>query len=103
MRFHAVSVIICAHNELKNLEQLVPLLISQDHPKFEVIIVNDRSSDGSEEWLHGQETVWPDLKIVSIAKVPPGINPKKQALIKGIEVSKYDILLLTDADCPPSI
>ena len=36
-----VSVIICAHDEEQNLRVLIPLLLEQDHPEFEVIIVDD--------------------------------------------------------------
>ena len=97
-----VSVIVCAHNEIENLKALVPQLISQDHPRFEVIIVNDRSTDGSEHWLQAQRANLSNLKVISQLEIPPGINAKKQALTTGIEAAKYDILLLTDADCLPA-
>ena len=43
----AVSVVVCAHDEETNLRELIPLLLRQDHPEFEVIIVDDRSNDGN--------------------------------------------------------
>lgn len=96
-----VSVIVCAHNQLHNLKKLVPALTSQDHPQFEVIIVNDRSSDGTEAWLHHQEVALPHLKSISVPGVPQGINPKKYALTRGVEAANHNLLLLTDADCQP--
>ncbi|HEY3429214.1 MAG TPA: glycosyltransferase, partial [Cyclobacteriaceae bacterium] len=46
-----VSVIICAHDEEQNLKELVPMLLRQQHPNFEVIVVNDRSNDGTYDFL----------------------------------------------------
>ena len=46
-----VSVIICAHDEEANLRELVPLLLAQSHPEFEIIVVDDRSNDGTFDFL----------------------------------------------------
>ncbi len=97
----AVSVIICAHNELLNLKHLIPALQAQNHPCYEIIIVDDRSEDGTKEWL--QTLVIPDLtlKLIAVSNCPQGQNPKKHALLQGINAAAHDILLLTDADCYP--
>ncbi len=96
-----VSIVVCAHNQLPNLKQLVPALLEQQYPDFEVIIVNDRSEDGTEAWLRKQQFDVPELHGISISDVPQGINPKKHALVRGIATARHDILLLTDADCVP--
>jgi glycosyltransferase involved in cell wall biosynthesis len=41
-----VSVIVCAHDEEQNLKELIPILLNQNHPEFEIIVVDDRSNDG---------------------------------------------------------
>ncbi|RZJ87287.1 MAG: glycosyltransferase, partial [Chryseobacterium sp.] len=46
-----ISVIICARNEIANLKQFLPQILDQDYPDFEVVVVNDRSWDGTEEFL----------------------------------------------------
>ena len=46
-----VSLIVCARNELENLQEHLPLWLKQDHPEFELIVVNDRSWDTSEAFL----------------------------------------------------
>jgi len=97
-----VSVVICAHNELYNLKRLIPQLMHQDYPNYEVIVVDDRSSDGSESWLKKQQADHRNLRLVSVKNVPQGLNPKKHALVKGIETAANDLLLLTDADCVPA-
>ncbi|MCX8489919.1 MAG: glycosyltransferase, partial [Cyclobacteriaceae bacterium] len=48
---HAVSVIVCAHDEELNLRELVPLLLKQNHPQFEVIVVEDRCNDETYDYL----------------------------------------------------
>jgi glycosyltransferase involved in cell wall biosynthesis len=100
-----VSIIICAKNEAVNLSQFLPFVLEQDYPEhlFEVIVVNDQSTDHSTEILSQFAHQYPQLKIVSIAsdiiKTLPG---KKYALAEGIKVTKHDRILLTDADCKPS-
>lgn len=46
-----VSVIICAKNEIVNLKANLPFILAQDYPNFEVIVVDDDSTDGSEKYL----------------------------------------------------
>ncbi|WP_375577946.1 glycosyltransferase [Marivirga tractuosa] len=97
----AVSVIICAHNELENLKQNLTLFLNQDFEEFEVIVVIDRSDDGSKEWLKGQLDLYSHLKVIPIEETPENFNPKKYALMIGIETAENDIILLSDADCKP--
>jgi glycosyltransferase involved in cell wall biosynthesis len=98
----AVSVIICAHNEMNNLKNHLPKFLNQKHQNYEVIIVNDRSDDGSKEWLKNQEQIYPHLKTVHISITPNKLNPKKHAITQGIETARNDIILLSDADCEPA-
>lgn len=96
-----VSVIVACHNEKSNLNQLLPALQSQTHEKYEVIIVNDRSTDGSGQLLNDWKATWNRLKVINISETPGFINSKKYALIKGVEASCHENLLLTDGDCRP--
>lgn len=99
-REQPVSVIVCAHNELENLKTLIPKLLSQEHNDFEVIIVDDRSDDGTYDYL--LENKSDKLKFARVDQVHDHINAKKFALTMGIKAASNDILLLTDADCEPS-
>ena len=94
-------MVVCSHNELENLKKLISCLFHQDYPTYEVIIIDDRSLDGTSQWLKDQQSQYPNLKVVNITQLHQGINPKKYALLKGIEAANYDLLLLTDADCYP--
>ncbi len=97
-----ISIVICAHNEEVNLRQLLPILLEQDHPNFEIIIVDDKSSDGSYDFLTEEKLKHPKLKLVVIDSTPDAFNSKKYALTLGIKAAKNDIVLLTDADCWPN-
>lgn len=98
----AVSIIVCAHDEEKNLRELIPLLMEQDHPGLEVIIVNDRSNDGTYDYLLEQSKLLPRLKVVTVKALPNHVTGKKFALTLGIKAASHDIVLLTDADCRPA-
>jgi cellulose synthase/poly-beta-1,6-N-acetylglucosamine synthase-like glycosyltransferase len=51
MPFEGVSIIIAAHNELDNLKVHIDSIFNQSYPRFEVIVVCDRCTDGSVEFL----------------------------------------------------
>ena len=97
-----LSVVICARNELPKLETLLPLLMQQQYSSFEVIVVDDRSSDGSNEYLSEQTKQYPNLKLLTLEQTPPHITAKKYALTMGIKHAKNDLLVFTDADCIPA-
>ena len=96
-----VSVIVCAHDELENLKELIPQLLSQDHPEFEVIIVDDRSNDSTFDFLLEETAKDHRLRMVHVNRTPPHTNSKKYALTLGIKAARFEWLLFTDADCRP--
>jgi len=96
-----VSVIVAARNEATNLPQLIEALLNQVHKNFEVIIVNDRSTDDSLKILESACLKFKNLKIININSLPNNWNGKKYAIKKGVESAKYDVILLTDGDCIP--
>lgn len=97
-----VSIIICARNEAQNLQKNLPLLLAQDYPDFEVVVVNDCSVDDSPNILNQFKTTHPNLKIVTVTEHKRFKTGKKFALTMGIKAAKNEHLLLTDADCRPS-
>jgi glycosyltransferase involved in cell wall biosynthesis len=97
-----VSVIICARNEEKNLEKNLSLILEQDYPDFEVVVVNDCSSDDSEMLLRGFSAKYPHLKVVTLAEHARFKHGKKFAVTIGVKAAKNEHLLFTDADCRPA-
>jgi poly-beta-1,6-N-acetyl-D-glucosamine synthase len=96
-----VSVIICARNEEENLRELLPSVLEQDYPDYEVIVVNDCSEDESFDVLGGFLKKYPHLKVSNITKDPKFTHNKKFAQFIGIKAASNEILLFTDADCRP--
>jgi cellulose synthase/poly-beta-1,6-N-acetylglucosamine synthase-like glycosyltransferase len=97
-----VSVIICARDEEANLRANLPLILEQDYPEYEVVVVNDASTDGTEGLLIELQRQYSHLRSTFIREGDHIREGKKLALTVGIKAAKYDWLLLTDADCSPA-
>jgi poly-beta-1,6-N-acetyl-D-glucosamine synthase len=95
----SVSVIICARNEAENLKKHLPTVLNQDYPHFEVVVVNDASTDDTASILEGFAKKYPHLYIVTL--IEKKLTGKKGALAEGINAAHNDWVLLTDADCYP--
>ena len=95
----SISVIICARNEAENLRKNLPTILNQEYTDFEVIVVNDASTDETPDVLNYFLLKYQHLRIITIANKK--IMGKKGALAAGIAAAKYEWLLLTDADCYP--
>ena len=94
-----MSVIICARNEAENLKKNLRHFLNQKYRSFEVVVVNDNSTDCTRKVVLDSMAKWPNLRLVDIEyDTPPG---KKAALAKGIEAARGNYFLLSDADCRP--
>ncbi|HOY31312.1 MAG TPA: glycosyltransferase [Bacteroidales bacterium] len=96
-----VSVVICARNEYFNLEKNLPLILEQDYPKFEVLVVNDESDDDTGDLLNDLSRKYSNLVVLNTGKNQNYFNGKKFSLALGIKSAHHEIILLTDADCYP--
>ena len=96
-----VSVIICAKNEADNLTEFLPKFLSQNYSRYEVIVVNDCSSDNTDDVLREYAKIFPHLHIITIKEDDYYKHGKKFALMVGIKGAKYEHLLFTDGDCYP--
>lgn len=96
-----VSVIICARNEAENLKNNLHLVLNQNYPDFEVIVVNDCSEDESEFILDQFQKQYRHLKVTTVKQDDKFMHSKKLALTIGIKAAKNEWVLLTDADCKP--
>ena len=97
-----LSIIVCARNEEENLKELIPILLNQNHPEFEVIIVLDRCEDHSFDYLKSLEPNHQNLKTLIVDFVPDQFHPKKFGLTLAIKDASFDWVLVTDADCRPN-
>lgn len=97
-----VSVIVCAKNEEENVKTLIPLLAQQDYPQFEIVLIDDASSDNTLEVFEEFEKIYPNIRLVKVENNEAFWGNKKYALTLGIKAAKNEYLLFTDADCVPA-
>ena len=102
IRFFPVSVVICAKNEEANLRINLPLILEQDYPEFEVLVVNDASTDGTEDVLRDLQSKYPHLKTSTIRENVHIRQGKKLAITVGIKGASHEWIVLSDADCRPA-
>jgi glycosyltransferase involved in cell wall biosynthesis len=96
-----VSIIICARNEAENLKKNLPHFLRQDYRSFEIIVVNDHSSDETLQVLLEFQNKNAKLRSISLTEGKIQLG-KKKALSRGIQLAKFDVILLSDADCFPA-
>lgn len=97
-----VSVIVCAKNEEENVKKYIPQLAEQDYPDFEIVLIDDASSDETLEVFEEYEKKYSNIRLVKVQNNEAFWGNKKYALTLGIKASKKDYLLFTDADCYPT-
>ena len=98
-----ISVIIPARNEENNILNLLSDLKKQNYPAglYEVIIIDDHSTDKTYKRVL-KFIKDNDNQVVKIIRLEAGQltdTYKKNAITKGIEISKGDLIVTTDADC----
>jgi len=96
-----ISIIICAKNETESLQSYLPLFSKQDYSEFELVLVNDRSSDSTLEVMEAFSKTNNYTTVVNVRENETFWGSKKYALTLGIKAAKHNHLLLTDADCKP--
>lgn len=100
---HPVSVIICSRDEAANLVKNLPgALVQKYSTTHEVIVVNDNSLDESKYILEEYQKTFKQLHLIELKQEARFIPGKKFPLSIGIKTAKYEIVLLTDADCVPA-
>lgn len=97
-----VTLIVCARNECANLTELLPLLNDQRYPDFEVLVMDDRSTDGTQTYLDNHIAHLGRVRFIRIDQEHEHITPKKYALTIALKKAIYPVVLLTDADCRPA-
>lgn len=95
------SVVVAAHNEKDHVKACLTSVLSQSIPpdQYEVILVDDRSQDGTHAVASRLADKHSNLSIVKVDKTPAGYSPKKYAISVGVGRARNEIVVFTDADC----
>ncbi len=100
---HPISVVICARDEADNLARNLPGVLVQDYKTtHEVVIVNDNSTDEGRYVIDEFKKSFKNINHIHLTQEAKMISGKKFPLSMGIRSAKYEIVLLTDADCTPA-
>jgi len=93
-----VSVIIPARDEEQRVGNCLQAVLAQDYPRFEVVLVDDRSSDRTAEIAAEMARQDPRLRLVQGKPLPPGWAGKCHAIHQGVEAARGEWLLMLDTD-----
>lgn len=104
INYKPVSVIVSSKNQLNDLRSNLIYFLDQDYPKFEVIVINDASSDGTQDYLEELEKKYDHLKVVTntIQENERFNKGKKFGITLAIKSAIHDTLLFSDGDSYPS-
>jgi hypothetical protein len=94
----AVSIVVAARNEERNIDAAVQSLLAQSYARLELIVVDDRSDDGTPAVLRDLADVHPHLRVVRVDRLPHGWLGKNNALHMGATAASGELLLFADAD-----
>ena len=104
VNYKPVSVIVSSKNQLDDLRSNLIYFLNQEYPEFEVIVINDASSDGTGDYLEELQKKYDYLKVVTktIQENDRFNKGKKFGITLAIKSATHDNLLFSDADSYPS-
>jgi len=97
-----VSIMVCAKNDAEKVKTLIPLLISQNYPDFELVLIDNASSDDTLDIFEEFEKQYPNIRLVKVENNEAFWGNKKYALTLGIKAASKAYLLFIDAHCYPT-
>lgn len=93
-----ISVVVPAKDEERNIPETVRSILASDYENFELILVNDRSSDKTLEIMESLAREDSRVRVLSVEFLPEGWTGKTHALHQAAEQARGDVLVFTDAD-----
>jgi chlorobactene glucosyltransferase len=93
-----ISICVPARNEERGINNCLASLLKQDYPNFEILAVNDHSTDKTGEIIHSLAQKNSRLTLIDIDELPAGWLGKPHAQHIASKAAQGDYLLFTDAD-----
>ena len=93
-----VSIIVPARDEAAAVEEGLRSLLSLDYPRYEVIAIDDRSTDGTGEIMDRVAAGNARCRVLHLTELPPGWLGKNHANMQGARLARGEYLLFTDGD-----
>lgn len=98
----SVSVIVIVTDETDYIENGLPLLLEQEHPEFEVVVVNDCAGAEVDFELSKMARAYPNLRYTTIKKDAKFNHSRKIPLTIGIKAARYENIVVTATDAHPT-
>lgn len=96
-----VSIVVACHDNAYELEHNLPALLEQQYPCFEVIVVDESSTDDTDEVLKQLKSRYPNLYTTFIPESSHYLSRRKLALTVGVKAAKYEWIVFADATNKP--
>jgi len=96
-----ISVVVTTHNQSFVLEKNLEIIATQDYPNYEVIVVNDASTDETSDIIKRIENKYPHVRHTFTPVSARYVSHSKLAITLGIRSAKNEWILLTEGDCHP--
>jgi chlorobactene glucosyltransferase len=93
-----ISICVPARNEERNIRRCVEAILVQTYLNFEVIVLDDRSTDSTPQILSELAACDPRIRVISGSQLPPGWAGKPHALVQAASAARGDWLCFIDAD-----
>ncbi len=90
----AITYLVPCHNESANVVETIQSLLGQEYPDFEIIAINDASTDNTGELLDGLAAKHPELRVIHFASN----QGKAMGLRIGSLAANNEILVCLDGD-----
>jgi biofilm PGA synthesis N-glycosyltransferase PgaC len=98
-----ISIVISIRADFENIQKLLPELLNQNYPNFEIVLIDDASWDETKSFIEESVKQFPNVKGVYVTEeMKKQTLGKKLALTLGIKAATHEIIVLTDADCMPA-
>jgi glycosyltransferase involved in cell wall biosynthesis len=97
-QYPKLSIIVPARDEQQAIRKALSSLLALDYPEFEILAVNDRSSDQTGAIMDELSLESPRLKVLHIHELPDGWLGKTNAMHRAAQAATGDFLLFTDGD-----
>jgi len=93
-----VTVVVPARNEAHNIARCVTSILATTYPNLELVVVDDSSTDGTDDVARRASEEDPRVRIVKNSPLPAGWFGKQWACATGARLARGEILQFTDAD-----
>lgn len=97
-----VTVVVPCCNVLPQLKENLPALLEQEGIAYEVVVVDEASSDGTREWLEYYSEQQRRLRHTFVPQTARYVDRRKLAITLGVRAARAPWVIITQADCRPA-